>query len=98
MGVKKKKEESTKLVSKILIVCVCVLFVGLMILSGMGTGWLTIFTSVKAGHTVVIDYTLFDAAGKPIVTSEKSMYDQSLAQGSGIFGSKQITLVRQSDI
>ena len=92
MGVKKKKEESTKLVSKILIVCVCVLFVGLMILSGMGTGWLTIFTSVKSGDTVVIDYTLFDAAGKPIVTSEKSMYDQALAQGSGIFGSKQITL------
>jgi hypothetical protein len=92
MGVKKKKDESTKLVSKIFIVCVCVLFVGLMILSGMGTGWLTIFTSVKAGDTVVIDYTLFDAAGKPIVTSEKSIYDQSLAQGSGIFGSKQITL------
>jgi hypothetical protein len=92
MGIKKKKEESTKLVSKILIVCVCVLFVGLMILSGMGTGWLTIFTSVKSGDTVVIDYTLFDAAGKPIVTTEKSTYDQAVAQGSGIFGSKQITI------
>jgi hypothetical protein len=92
MGVKKKKEESTKLVSKILIVCVCVLFVGLMILSGMGTGWLTIFSSVKSGDTVVIDYTLFDAAGKPIVTTEKSTYDQAVAQDSGIFGSKQITI------
>ena len=92
MGTKKKKEETTKLVSKILIVCVCVLFVGLMILSGMGTGWLTIFTSVKSGDTVVIDYTLFDAAGKPIVTTEKSTYDQAVAQDSGIFGSKQITL------
>ncbi len=92
MGVKKKKEESTKLVSKILIVCVCVLFVGLMILSGMGTGWLTIFTSVKSGDTVVIDYTLFDAAGKPIVTTEKSTYDQAVTQGSGIFGSQQITI------
>jgi hypothetical protein len=92
MGVKKKKDETTKLVSKILIVCVCVLFVGLMILSGMGTGWLTIFTSVKSGDTVVIDYTLFDAAGKPIVTTEKSIYDQAVAQGSGIFGSQQITL------
>ena len=92
MGEKKKKEESTKLVSKILIVGVCVLFVGLMILSGMGTGWLTIFTSVKSGDTVVIDYTLFDAAGKPIVTTEKSTYDQAVAQGSGIFGSKQITI------
>jgi hypothetical protein len=92
MGIKKKKEESTKLVSKIFIVCVCVLFVGLMILSGMGTGWLTIFTSVKSGDTVVIDYTLFDAAGKPIVTTEKSTYDQVVAQGSEVFGSKQITI------
>lgn len=92
MEVKKKKEESTKLVSKILIVGVCVLFVGLMILSGMGTGWLTIFTSVKSGDTVVIDYTLFDAAGKPIVTTEKSTYDQAVAQGSGVFGSQQITI------
>jgi len=92
MGVKKKKEESTKLVSKILIVSVCLLFVGLMILSGMGTGWLTLFTSVKAGDTVVIDYTLFDTSGKPIVTTEKSIYDQAVAQGSGVFGSKQITI------
>jgi hypothetical protein len=92
MGTKKKKEETTKLVSKILIVCVCVLFVGLMILSGMGTSWLTIFSSVKAGDTVVIEYTLFDAAGKPIVTTEKSTYDQAVAQGSGVFGSKQITI------
>ena len=51
--------------------CVCVLFVGLMIVSGMGTGWITIFTSVKPGDTVVIDYTLYDAAGKPIVTTEQ---------------------------
>ena len=71
MGVKKKKEDSTKLVSKILIVGVCLLFVGLMVLSGMGSSWLTIFTSVKAGDTVVIDYTLFDAGGKPIVTTDK---------------------------
>jgi hypothetical protein len=92
MGVKKKKEESTKLVSKILIVCVCVLFVGLMILSGMGTSWLTVFSSVKSGDTIVIDYTLFDASGKPIVTTEKSTYDQAVAQGRGIFGSKQITI------
>jgi hypothetical protein len=93
MGVKKKKEDSTKLVSKILIVGICLLFVGLMILSGMGTSWLTIFSSVKSGDTVVIDYTIFDAGGKPVVTTEKSTYDQIVAQGSGVFGSRQITLI-----
>jgi hypothetical protein len=98
MGVKKKKEESTKLVSKIFIVCVCVLFVGLMILSGMGTSWLSVFNSVKAGDTVVIDYTLFDAAGKPVVTSDKSTYDKGVAQGSGVFGSNQITIAANKTI
>ncbi len=92
MGVKKKKEDSTKLVSKILIVSVCLLFVGFMILAGMGTGWLNMFTSVKSGDTVVIDYTLLDAAGKPIVTTEKAIYEQAVAKGSGVFGSKQITI------
>jgi hypothetical protein len=92
MGEKKKKEESMKLAKKVLIVGACVLFVVLMIISGMGSGWLTMFTSAKPGDTVVIDYTLFDVAGKPLVTTEKSTYDKAVAQGSGIFGSKQITI------
>jgi hypothetical protein len=91
MGVKKKKEESTKLVSKIFIVGICLLFVGLMILSGMGTSWLTIFSSVKPGDTVVIDYTIFDAGGKPVVTTEKSTQIRSGGQWS--FWSRQITLI-----
>jgi len=92
MGEKKKKEESMKLAKKVLIVGACVLFVVLMIISGMGSGWLTLFTSVKPGDSVTIDYTLFDAAGKPIVTTEKSTYDQVVAQGRGVFSSKQITI------
>jgi hypothetical protein len=92
MGEKKKKEESMKLVKKVLIVGACVLFVVLMIISGMGSGWLSLFTSVKPGDTVVIDYTLFDVDGKSLVTTEKSTYDQAVAQGRGVFSSKQITI------
>jgi hypothetical protein len=92
MGEKKKKAESMKLAKKVLIVGACVLFVVLMIISGMGSGWLTLFTSVKTGDMVVIDYTLFDAAVVPIVTTEKSTYDKTVAQGRGVFGSKQITI------
>lgn len=93
MGEKKKKEESMKTVKKVLIVGACVLFVALMIISGMGSSWLVMFTSVRPGDSVVIDYTLFDAGGKPIVTSEKTTYDQVLAQKREIFGSKQLTIV-----
>jgi len=93
MGEKKKNEESMKTIKKVLIVGACVLFVALMIISGMGSSWLVMFTSVKPGDSVVIDYTLFDAGGKPIVTSEKTTYDQVLAQKREIFGSKQLTIV-----
>jgi hypothetical protein len=92
MGEKKKKEESMKTVKKVLIVGACVLFVVLMIISGMGSSWLTMFKAVKPGDSVVLDYTLFDAGGKSIVTSEKTTYDQAVAQNREIFGSKQLTI------
>lgn len=98
MGEKKKKEESMKTIKKVLIVGACVLFVALMIISGMGSSWLVMFTSVKPGDSVVIDYTLFDAGGKPIVTSEKTTYDQVLAQKREIFGSKQLTIISNQTI
>ena len=98
MGVKKKKEESTKLVSKILIVCVCVLFVGLMILSGMGTGWLTIFTSVKSGDTVELDYTVYDSLGNPLLTSDQQIYNQRINSGYGIIFSKPLIVTANKSL
>ena len=92
MGVKKKKEESTKLVSKILIVGVCLLFVGLMILSGMGSSWLSIFTVVKPGDTVVIDYTLYNAGGNPILTTDQQLYVKTASTSGGLVLSKQIAI------
>ena len=92
MGVKKKKEESTKLVSKILIVSVCLLFVGLMILSGMGTSWLSIFTAVKPGDTVVIDYTLYNAGGNPILTTDQQLYVKTASTSGGLVLTKQIAI------
>jgi hypothetical protein len=98
MGVKKKKEDSTKLVSKILIVCVCVLFVGLMILSGMGTGWLTIFTSVKSGDTVELDYTVYDSSGNPLLTSDQQIYNQRINSGYGIIFSKPLIVTANKSL
>ena len=98
MGTKKKKEETTKLVSKILIVCVCVLFVGLMILSGMGTSWLTIFTSVKAGDTVELDYTVYDSLGNPLLTSDQQIYNQRINSGYGIMFSKPLIVTANKSL
>jgi hypothetical protein len=93
MGVKKKNEEWVKLVSKIFIVAACLLFVGLMILSGMGNQWITMFNSVKSGDTVVLDLTVYDAAGQPIITSEQTVYNQAVAKGQDIFATKQLTVI-----
>ena len=78
--------------SKILIVGVCLLFVGLMILSGMGTSWLSIFTVVKPGDTVVIDYTLYNAGGNPILTTDQQLYVKTASTSGGLVLSKQIAI------
>jgi hypothetical protein len=93
MGEKKKSEAWVKTVSKIFIVLACLLFVGLMILSGMGNQWITMFNSVKSGDTVVLDVTVYDAAGKPIITSEQTVYNQAVAKGQDIFATKQLTVI-----
>ena len=92
MGEKKKKEEWVKLVSKMFIVGACILFVGLMILSGMGNSWITMFNSVKSGDTVVIDFTVYDAAGIPLITTEQTTYNQAVAKGQDIFVAKQFSV------
>ena len=93
MGEKKKNEAWVKTVSKIFIVFACLLFVGLMILSGMGNQWITMFNSVKSGDTVVLDVTVYDAAGKPIITSEQTVFNQAVAKGENIFATKQLTVI-----
>jgi hypothetical protein len=93
MGEKKKNDAWVKTVSKIFIVAACLLFVGLMILSGMGNQWITMFNSVKSGDTVVLDVTVYDAAGKPIITSEQTVFNQAVAQGENIFATKQLTVI-----
>ncbi len=98
MGEKKKKEESTKLWKKVLIVGACVLFVVLMIVSGMGSGWLSIFTVVKPGDTVVIDYTLFNAGGNPILTTDQQSYIKTASTSRGLMLSKQISITANQSL
>ena len=98
MGEKKKKVESTKLWKKVLIVGACVLFVVLMIVSGMGSGWLSIFTVVKPGDTVVIDYTLFNAGGNPILTTDQQSYIKTAPTSRGLMLSKQISITANQSL
>ena len=89
MGDKKQKEAMIKTAKQVLVVGACVLFVVLMILSGMGSNWLTMFTVIKPGDTVVLDYTLYDATGNPVLTSSQQAYTRAAEKGRNIVISRQ---------
>ena len=98
MGEKKKKEAEVAVWKKAVVVGACVLFVFLMIISGMGSGWLSMFSSVKSGDTVVVDYTLYDSAGSPIVTTDQQVYTSVAKAGGDILYGRQLTLVANKSI
>ncbi len=93
MSDKKQKEAMMKRVKQVIVVGACVLFVVLMILSGMGSGWLHMFTTVKPGDSIVVDYTLYDINGKPVVTSNQQVYTQAAQQGGDIIFSRQLSVI-----
>jgi hypothetical protein len=92
MGDKKQKEAMVKKVKQVLVIGACVLFVVLMILSGMGSGWLTMFTVVKPGDTVVVDYTFYDISGNPLMTTNQQTYTQITSKGYTIIYARQLSM------
>ncbi len=92
MGEKKKKEASAKMWTKVIAVIAGVLFVVLMVVSAMGTSWISSFATVKPGDSVVVDYTIYDVNGNPLITTDASQYNQAIKSGTGLIFAKQITL------
>jgi hypothetical protein len=92
MGDKKQKEAMMKKVKQVLVIGACVLFVVLMIISGMGSGWLTMFTVVKPGDKVIVDYTFYDISGNPLLTTNQQTYTQLAGQGKSILFGRQLSV------
>ncbi|OPY37589.1 MAG: hypothetical protein A4E35_01175 [Methanoregula sp. PtaU1.Bin051] len=89
----KKSKQSVKSIYKILAIIGCVLFVVLMVVSSLGTGWITAFNAIKPGNIVTIDYTIRDKSGNPLVTTDQQLYRQYAGAGYGTFYSKQLQLL-----
>ena len=98
MGEKKQKEKSVAQWKKIVVVGACVLFVVLMIVSGMGSSWIGALAVAKPGDVAVIDYTLYDAGGNPIVTSNQDLYKLQAAQGKPVLFAKQISVITNQSL
>jgi hypothetical protein len=98
MGAKKQAEKSGKMWTKILAIVAGVLFVVLMVVSSMGSSWISSLATVKPGDVVVLDYTLKDGQGNPLVTSSSSLYKQLASGGSSVLYSKQLTLTANQSL
>lgn len=92
MGTKKQEEKSKKLWIKVLAVGLCVVVAAMMVISAMGSSWISSLAVVKPGDVAVVDYTLNDAYGNPLVTTDAQVYKQALGSGSNILYSKQLTI------
>ena len=55
----------------------------------MGTSWITgltqMFRQVQVNDTAIIDFTFYDLAGHPILTSSQKIHQVSLGRGGGSF-------------
>jgi hypothetical protein len=98
MGTKKQAEKSKKLWIKILVVIAGVFFAAVMVFSAMGSSWITSLATIKPGDVAVVDYTLRDAQGAPIMTSNQQLYTQLTSQGSGLLYSKPLTITANQSL
>ncbi|HUK38032.1 MAG TPA: hypothetical protein VLV30_02830 [Methanomicrobiales archaeon] len=78
---KKEKKRDIFPWKKVFVIAVGVLFVAMMVLSAMGSSWLSSFRTVMVNDTVTIDYTLRDSSGQPVLTTDQSLYQAAVTRG-----------------
>jgi len=92
MGEKKKKEAGVKMRYKILTIIACVFFAAVMILSGMGSGWISALRAVQPGDAVTVQITVNGASGDPLLTSDQALYQKQTAANQGLFYAKDLVI------
>lgn len=92
MGDKKQKEASQKKWKKVLFVAAAILFIVVMVVSSTGSRWITGIAPVRAGDKVVLDYTIYNSAGVPLVTSDQQKYKQIYSSGASVLYGQQLTI------
>jgi FKBP-type peptidyl-prolyl cis-trans isomerase 2 len=85
--------------TKIGAVVLGVLFAVAMVVSTFGTGWITtMFTSAAPGDSVTIDFTIRDAAGRPVLTSSQQVFKNALQNQMTTYYSKQLAFLVNSTV
>jgi hypothetical protein len=78
--------------AKIFLVMACILFVGVMIITSLGTNWLVTLKPAKTGDTAVIDLTIRDNEGRPVFTTSHKIYNDSYQRGELVWYSNPLTV------
>lgn len=88
----KKNDGWTKSWAKLFLVMACILFVGVMIITSLGTNWLVTMKPAKTGDTVVIDLTMRDADGRTVLTTNERIFNASFQKGEMVWLTRPLTL------
>jgi hypothetical protein len=88
----KKNGGWTKSWAKIFLVLGCILFVGVMIITSLGTNWLVTMKPAASGDTAVIDLTLKDELGRPVFTTNERIYNQAVEKNQTVWLAQYLTV------
>lgn len=78
---------------KIGAIALCVIVAVAMVVSTLGYSWITSLSGIKTGEAVLIDFTMKDVQGRPVVTSNQQVYTDAARNGYAVYYSKQIELM-----
>ncbi|MDD1708070.1 MAG: hypothetical protein LUQ33_02705, partial [Methanoregulaceae archaeon] len=91
-----KKGGWTQSWAKIFLVMACILFVGVMIITSLGTNWLVTMKPANTGDTAVVDLTIRDEDGRPVLTTNERIYNASFQKGEIVWLTGPLTLTVNS--
>jgi hypothetical protein len=82
----------TKSWAKIFLVLGCILFVGVMIITSLGTNWLVTMKPAQPGDTAIVDITIKDELGRPVFTTNERIYTQAVEKNQTVWLAQYLTL------
>ncbi|MDD1651756.1 MAG: hypothetical protein LUO86_01835 [Methanomicrobiales archaeon] len=83
----KREEEQKKIAfwSRVVLICIALLFVGIFVIGPLITPIIGTLRTVKPLETVAMQYTLRDANGQVILTTDKAVYQAAAKRGDPVF-------------
>jgi len=81
-GKNTKKSTWVQSWGKIFLVMAGILFVGVMIITSMGTSWLVAMKPAQSGDVAYVDVSLKDELGRTVFTTNQRVFNMSLEKGT----------------